>query len=200
MKMISTADYTAPQLLTRHAVFSLLTGTPHFTRCANASEAVTTEYDAVFLNCDTNPGAAEQEFTVLEEHKSTILVYADSPLNGLLTCRFKRYSRCSLIICPAELEIEDFRRAFLNGQMYHTVAARSSPTPSVPLPGYGFEQLTGQQQVLLFSILRGEPLKVTADKLGISLKSASNTAARIRKLFGNCNSNEELIENLHSVL
>jgi hypothetical protein len=54
--------------------------------------------------------------------------------------------------------------------------------------------------LLLFSILRGEPLKVTADKLGISLKSASNTSARIRKSFGNCISNEELIENLHSVL
>jgi len=200
MKRIIAAGYTAPQILTRRAIFSLLTGTPHFTQCLNAAEAVTAEHDAVFLNCDTNPGLAEQEFTVLEEHKSVVLVYADSPLNGLLTSRFMKYSRCSLIICPGEAEIEDFRRTFLVGKMYHTVAARSSPPPSVPLPGYGFEQLTGQQQELLFSILRGDPLKVTADKLGTSLKSASNAVARIRKLFGNCSSNEELIENLHAVL
>ena len=200
MKKISTAGYTAPQLFTRRAVFSLLTGTARFTLCKNAGEAVREEHDAVFLNCDTNPGFAEHEFTVLQEHKSTVLVYADSPLNGLLVRRFMEYGRCSLIVCPGEPEIEDFRRAFLDGNMYHTVAARGTPPPSVPLPGYGFELLTGQQQELLFSLLRGDPLKVTAEKLGTSLKSASNAVARIRELFGNSGTNEELIENLHNTL
>jgi hypothetical protein len=195
MNTVCTAGYSCPQLLTRRHIFNILTGSVNLIRCNDAREAVQQKQAAVFLNCETDPGSAESEFSLLQENNCTIIVYTDRPLNGLLVHRFRSWSRCSLVICPEERELEDFRTAFQNGKTYHTVEAQKTPPPSVPLPGYGFEELSEHQQTAVFCILRGDNLKTTAGTLGTSLKSANNILRRVRELFGNSQSNEEFIEN-----
>lgn len=193
MKKVCTYLYSKYELQTRKKLFRELTGAAAVL-CTELSECM--QFEAVFLNFEHNRFSASEVFSEFKKQNVHCIVYSDRKLHPIIVQELMQYEKCSLIICPEEFELESIRRAYEKGERYLTMEAERNRGMPIPCAENGYMNISGMQQTALYYILCGVSYKQIALETGTTEQSVAIMMRRLRKLFGDCPSNEKMIEHL----
>ena len=195
MSKFATCLYSEPQILTRRAVFFQLCGENSIPQYKHNLQS-----DYVFLNFCDDLYLASSCFDELKKENRNVIVYSDVPLQTTILSYLNSYEKCSLIVCPKEYEIEEAGNRLRKGGVYKTVAATLPDSLKIPQIGGTSISLTKAQRQILFYICCGMPQKIMAAEMGTSEKSVAKTVSRLKEIFGDCQTTEQLLANASLLL
>ena len=158
--------YSASELFTRSYIFYLITGCKNIQICKTEQEVSSAKAEVVFFNCEKPVFFVGDAFSKISRCKAQIVVYTDSPINRVLAGLLKECSKCSLLICPDEIEIEECRKALQSKTPYTSRMAEDIFNAIKKQKATWLNDISVMQREAIFYKMQGLSGREIADKIG----------------------------------